>query len=136
MLSEHSTKWRILMPANSPLEVANLIAQGLSNGDLDGIMALYEPSACLVPQPGQVLQGTAAIREGIEGFLGMKPTMNVESETVVQADDVAIVYTKWSLSGTGADGGAVNMSGQATDVMRRQPNGMWLCVIDNPFGGG
>ena len=124
------------MPANSPLEVANLIAQGLSNGDLDGIMALYEPSSCLVPQPGQVLQGTAAIREGIEGFLGMKPTMNVESETVVQADDVAIVYTKWSLSGTGVDGGAVNMSGQATDVMRRQPDGMWLCVIDNPFGGG
>ncbi len=124
------------MPANSPQDVANFIAQGLSIGDLDGIMALYEPSACLVPQPGQVLQGTAAIREGIEGFLGMKPTMNVESETVVQADDVAIVYTKWSLSGTGTDGGAVNMSGQATDVMRRQPNGMWLCVIDNPFGGG
>ena len=124
------------MPANSPQEGAKFIAQGLSNGDLDGIMALYEPSACLVPQPGQVLQGTAAIREGIAGFLGMKPTMNVESETVVQADDVAIVYTKWSLSGTGVDGGAVNMSGQATDVMRRQPDGMWLCVIDNPFGGG
>ena len=31
------------MPANSPYEVANLIGQGLSTGDLDGIMALYEP---------------------------------------------------------------------------------------------
>ena len=99
-------------------------------------MALYEPSACLVPHPGQVLQGAVAIREGIAGFLGMKPTMNVESETVVQADDVAIVYSKGSLSGTGEDGGAVNMSGQATDEMRRQPDGTWLCMIDNPFGGG
>ena len=124
------------MPANSPQEVANSIAQGLNKGDLDGIMAMYEPGACLVPEPGQVLQGTAAIREGMAGFLGMKPKLNVESETVVQADDVAIVYTKWSLSGTGPDGGAVNMSGQATDVMRRQPDGTWLCVIDNPFGGG
>lgn len=124
------------MPASSPQEVAKLIAQGLSNGDLDGIMAMYEPNACLVPQPGQVLQGAAAVREGIAGFLAMKPTMNVESETVVQADDVAIVYTKWSLAGTGPEGTAVNMSGQATDVMRRQPDGTWLCVIDNPFGGG
>ena len=124
------------MPANSPQEVSNGIAQGLSTGDLDGIMALYEPSACLVPEPGRLLQGVAAIREGMAGFLAMNPTMNVVSRTVVQAEDVAIVYTKWSLSGTGPDGGAVNMSGQATDVMRRQPNGTWLCVIDNPFGGG
>ena len=124
------------MPANSPQEVANGIGQGLSTGDLDGIMALYEPSACLVPQPGQVLQGAAAIREGIAGFLAMNPTMTEESRTVVQADDLAIVYTKWSLSGTGPDGSAVNMSGQSTDVMRRQPDGTWLCVIDNPFGGG
>jgi len=124
------------MPANSPQEVAKLIARGLGSGDLDGIIALYEPSACLVPEPGQVLHGAAAIREGIAGFLALKPTMHVESETVVQADDVAIVYTKWSLSGTGPDGGAVDMNGQATDVMLRQPDGTWLCVIDNPFGGG
>ena len=96
----------------------------------------HEPSACLVPQPGQVLQGAAAIREGIASFIALKPTMTGESRTVVQADDLAIVYTKWTLSGTGPDGGAVNMSGQSTDVMRRQPDKTWLCVIDNPFGGG
>ncbi len=124
------------MPAKSPQEVAILVAQRLSTGDLDGIIALYEPSACLVPLPGQVLQGAAAIREGFAGFIALRPTMNLESETVVQADDVAIVYTKWSLSGTELDGRALNMSGKATDVMRRQPDGTWLCVIDNPFGGG
>ena len=124
------------MPANTPQEVANLIGQGLGSGDLDGIMALYEPSACLVAQPGRVLQGAAAIREGISSFIAMKPTMTGESRTVIQADDLAIVYTNWSLSGTSPDGGAVNMSGHSTDVMRRQPDGRWLCVIDNPFGGG
>ena len=122
------------MPANSPREVANLVAQRLNRGDLDGIMALYEPNAGLAPQPGQVLQGAAAIREGFAGFIALKPSMNMESETVIQADDLAIVYTKWSLSGTGPDGSAVNMHGQATDEMRRQPDGTWLCVIDNPFG--
>ena len=36
----------------------------------------------------------------------------------------------------GLDGSAVNMSSQPTDVMRRQTDGTWLCVIDNRFGGG
>ena len=124
------------MAANSPQEVASGIGQGLSNGDLDGIMALYEPNACLVPQEGEVLQGHAAIREGIAGFIALKPSMTGESRAVVQADDLAIVYTRWTLSGTSPDGDPVNMSGQSTDVMRRQPDGTWLCVIDNPFGGG
>ena len=124
------------MPANSPQDVAKGIGQGIGNGDLDEVMAMYEPNACLVPQPGQVLQGHAAIREGIAGFIALKPIMTGESRTVVQADDLAIVYTKWTLSGTTPDGDAINMSGQSTDVMRRQPDGSWLCVIDNPFGGG
>ncbi|MCH8898462.1 MAG: nuclear transport factor 2 family protein, partial [Chloroflexi bacterium] len=119
---------------NSPQYVANLVAQRLNRGDLDGIMALYEPNAGLAPQPGQVLQGAAAIRQGFAGFIALKPSMNMESETVAQADDVAIVYTKWSLSATGPDGSAVNMNRQAIDVMRRQPDGTRLCVIDNPFG--
>lgn len=123
------------MPANTPQEVADGIGKGLSAGDLDAIMALYEPSACLVPEPGQVLQGAAAIREGLAGFIALNPTMSMESRTAIQADDLAIVYTKWSLTGTGPDGGPVNMSGQSTDVMRRQLDGSWLCVIDNPFGG-
>ena len=124
------------MPANSPQEVTNLVAQRLNRRDLDGIMALYEPNAGLAPQPGQVLQGAADIRQGFAGFIALKPSMNMESDTVIQVDDLAIVYTKWSLSGTTPDGGVINKSGQSTDVMRRQPDGTWLCVIDNPFGGG
>ena len=96
-------------------------------------MALYKPNAGLAPQPGRVLQGAAAIRQGFAGFIALKPTMNVESETVVQADAVAIVCTKWSLSATGPDGSTVNMNSQATGVMRRQSDRTWLCMIDNPF---
>ena len=122
------------MRANTPQEVANLVAQGVNSGDLVGIMALYKPNAGLAPQTGRVLQGDVAIRQGFAGFIALKPSMNMESETVIQADDLAIVCTKRSLSGIGPDGSAVNMHGQTTDVMRRHPHGTWLCVIDNPFG--
>jgi len=33
-----------------------------------------------------------------------------------------------------ADGKAVTRSGIATDVARRQPDGTWLIVVDNPYG--
>ena len=44
------------MPANSPQEVAKLIAKGLSDGDLDGTVVLYEPSACLVAHRARCLK--------------------------------------------------------------------------------
>ena len=36
--------------------------------------------------------------------------------------------------GTAADGSEVNLTGQTSDVVRRQADGTWLLVIDNPFG--
>jgi hypothetical protein len=41
---------------------------------------------------------------------------------------------EWSFSGTGSDGNAVNMTGKSADVLRKQSDGSWLFVIDNPWG--
>ena len=35
--------------------------------------------------------------------------------------------------GTGPDGKAVSMAGQSTEVVRRQPDGTWRYVVDNPY---
>jgi hypothetical protein len=37
-------------------------------------------------------------------------------------------------SATDPQGNAVELSGQASDVLRRQADGTWLLVIDNPYG--
>jgi ketosteroid isomerase-like protein len=41
---------------------------------------------------------------------------------------------KWTLNGTSPEGGPVEIAGQTSDVLRRQSDGNWLIVIDNPFG--
>jgi ketosteroid isomerase-like protein len=38
------------------------------------------------------------------------------------------------LDGTGPDGKPVKIEGQSAEVARRQPDGTWLFVIDNPHG--
>ena len=60
--------------------------------------------------------------------------MDLKVKRVLQASDLALVTTEWSCSGTGPDGNPVNMAAKSADVLRRQPDGTWRFVIDNPWG--
>ncbi len=121
------------MPARKPEEIHGLFADALNSGDIDALMALYEPGASLVPQPGQLATGTQAIRQALSAFLAMKPTISVATRKIVQAGDVALLYSRWTLRGSRPDGKAIEMAGQGTEVVRRQPDGIWLLVVDNPY---
>ncbi|MFD1532559.1 hypothetical protein [Pseudonocardia aurantiaca] len=46
----------------------------------------------------------------------------------------ALLVVDWSLRGTAPDGTSVDMSGTAADVVRRDPDGTWRYLVDNPFG--
>lgn len=125
------------MTVQSPEEAVRAMVDACNRGDLDTFMAFYEPGATLVPQPGQVASGGAAIREAMGRFLALEGRMEIEPElTVVQAGDVALVSGSWTLTGTGSDGEPVTMNGRVTDVVRRQPDDTWRWVIDVPFGIG
>jgi ketosteroid isomerase-like protein len=86
-------------------------------------LALYEPEATLIPQPGQVVTGTEAIREAFSGFLALKPKFELVFKKAFQAGDIALLFSEWTLSATDPDGNAIEMSGQTSDVARRQPDG-------------
>ncbi len=116
-----------------PDETHKRWVEAFNAGDLEALMALYELGASVVAQPGQVVTGTEAIREVLGGLLPMRP-MILETKAVVEAGDIALLASRWSLSSTGPDGNPINVSAQTSDVVRRQPDGRWLFVIDNPFG--
>ena len=46
------------MPARNPEELVRLFSEALNSGNLDALVALYEPQATLTPEPGQVVTGT------------------------------------------------------------------------------
>ena len=122
------------MSATRPEEVYRLFSQYFSAADLDSLITLYEPGATLVPQPGVVVSGHAAIREAFGAFLALKGEFDLQPPKVFQANDIALLFSKWTLKGTGPDGSAVELAGQTSDVVRRQADGSWLFVIDNPNG--
>ncbi len=123
-----------IMPINKPEDAHSLFAEAFNSGDVDSIMALYEHEAMLVPKPGQVVKGTHSIREALQNFLALKGRINAETQYVIRAGDIALLRAKWNLVGTGPDGKSIEMKGNCTEIIRRQPEGNWLFVIDHPFG--
>ncbi len=120
------------MSANSPEELDQLFEEALNAGDLDALAALYEPEAVFVSEPGQTVSGTAAIREVLNAFVSMKPTITVEAQTLGQLDNIALTSAQWKMTGTGPDGQPVEMRGHSTEVCRLQADGTWLFIIDDP----
>jgi uncharacterized protein (TIGR02246 family) len=122
------------MPARNPEELDVLFADAINAGDIEAVIKLYEPGASLMSEPGQVVSGTKAVREALGGFLAMRPRIKLDAKKLAEAGDIALTTSKWVLEGTGPDGKPMKMEGQSAEVARRQPDGTWLFVIDNPYG--
>ncbi len=103
-------------------------------GDLDGLLDLYEDAAVLVDADGNSETGKAAIRAAMEGFLAVGGDLSLETRYTARNGDLALLSNEWRLTGTGPDGQAVDMGGRTTEVVRRQPDGRWLYIIDHPWG--
>ena len=122
------------MKTLSPLDVITQFINAMKQGDLEAALKMYEPGASFVVKPGVVVTGTQPIREALAGFVALKPTLTSEAHQVVEAGDVALYCSRWSLRGTDPAGNPVQMGGRSSDVLRRQPDGNWLIALDNPWG--
>jgi uncharacterized protein (TIGR02246 family) len=114
----------------TPHELHQALASAFNARDLDRILALYEPNSALVPQPGEVATGKAKVREALKGFLAIPGQMQVQTTYVIQLDNIALTRAQWSIR----DGGEIKIQKSGTEIVRQQPDGSWLFVIDHPFG--
>ncbi len=81
--------------------------------------------------------GHAAIREVLGQLLGLKAQIQLRTAAVVERGDVALVYGEWSMTGgTDPDGNRVDMEARSTEILRRQADGSWLYLVDDPFSRG
>ncbi len=122
------------MSRGTPEEVLSSIVDGINTGNLDTLMPLYEPEAAFATQPGSLAHGLRGVRESLAGFIAMKGKLDLKVTSVLEAGGLALVSTVWSFTGTGPDTKPVKLAAKSADVLRRQPDGSWRFVIDNPWG--
>jgi uncharacterized protein (TIGR02246 family) len=123
------------MPATEPDQLHGLFEQAFNAGDIEALMALYEPDAALVPQPGVTVEGSDAIRDSLRWFLDRRGEITLDTKLVVRVGDVAYLSNRWSLTGGRMpDGSPAELGATTAEVARRQSDGSWLYVIDNAWG--
>ena len=126
------------MKAHKPEECDRLLFEVIETGDLDAALALYEPDAIFVVSPGQVVTGHAAIREVLQSMMAADAKGKLDAVTAVPSADGSVAFTraKGSSTSTGPDGKPVTTPFHSIEVVRKQPDGTWRIVIDDPSGEG
>ncbi|MFB7256254.1 nuclear transport factor 2 family protein [Streptomyces nojiriensis] len=117
--------------AETPEQVGSLFMEYLEAGDIEGLVSLYEPNAHFVPTRGTHLVGTASIRKGLQQLIDTGARLKLELRDIRRVDDIALVSNTATLTGVGP-GPVVSTT---TEILRRQPDGGWAHVVDDPFFG-
>jgi ketosteroid isomerase-like protein len=108
--------------AYRPEDLTRFFVERSNSGDADGVAALYDENAVMAYPPGQTTVGRAAIRELWAAVLVNRPRFEPEDPLpTLVSDDIALTSTPPS------DG-----AGARAQVVRRQPDGSWLRLLDQP----
>ncbi|HSZ04250.1 MAG TPA: nuclear transport factor 2 family protein, partial [Solirubrobacteraceae bacterium] len=120
------------MSVSDPRDLPQLFAERVSAGDIEGVMALYEDGATLVGPDGVAAAGKQAIRERLEQLLATTPRIAPTRSCAMVVGDIALMSGDWKLRLGAGDGGGPSFESTSTEVARRQRDGSWLYVIDDP----
>ncbi|MEU8243959.1 nuclear transport factor 2 family protein [Actinoplanes missouriensis] len=108
--------------AHRPEDLTRLFVERANAKDADGLAMLYEEDAVMAFPPGSQTRGREAIRKLWADLLPRMPQFEPEPPLpTLISGDLALTSTPPS------DG-----SGARAQVARRQPDGTWLRVLDQP----
>ena len=107
--------------AVEPEELARLLVERVNAGDLEGVVALYEPQAVLALPGERLAAGHDAIRRFYRELLASAPRFETgEQLAALRLGDLALTSTRTCRRRATAE------------IARLQPDGSWLWAVDRP----
>jgi ketosteroid isomerase-like protein len=108
--------------ARIPEDLTRLFVERANARDAAGVAALYEPEAVMAYPPGSVTVGREAIQTLWEKILASGPHFEQESPLpTLISGDIALTSTP-----------PRDAAGARAQVCRRQADGTWLRLLDQP----
>ena len=121
------------MPATTPEQLHVLFVDAINAHDLDALLDLYEPDPLLADLDGNTLRGITATRHFLSDFLAVAQSIDTTTRKAVATDDIALLSSRWLAHIRTPDGEDLTAEGSSAEVARRQPDGTWRFIIDDPL---
>ncbi|MDO8306603.1 nuclear transport factor 2 family protein [Herminiimonas sp.] len=135
-MPDNNTAVQLNKLAREPEECSRILVAALESGDIELSVALYEPTAVLFKKSGETMTGLDAIRENNAGVIALKPKFTIAFIKATLSGDgtLATNRMKAELAFTKPDGQLVKTNVDTLEVLRRQEDGSWRYIIDDPYG--
>ena len=119
---------------NKPEDWPRQFEEQLNAGNLDGMLALYEPEAHFVKTSGETLVGQDAIRNALRSLIEAKTHLQSRVVRATTIGDIAQLYADFEGTRLDESGKAVPVRNSAIEVLRRQPDGSRKLIMGDPNG--
>ena len=117
-----------------PEDFVSAFTANFNSGAVDNLVAGYAPHAVLDLGGGNVFRGHDQIRQALGNLLAPRLPIAAKLRHATENGSQAIIQIDWAIEGDGPDGKPFRLGGSSIDVLDRQPDGLWLVVLDLPFG--
>lgn len=106
----------------------------LKNKDVAGAMTCFDPQGVFINRDGKEIRELIQIEKAIEHLSASGPEIKGANPHVTTIGALSLWLDEWEMTGKAPDGHMMKMNGHTTCLMKRNKEGIWLWLIDNPFG--
>lgn len=137
LTADANSKEEIIMHTDNKnvLNVINTMTSSFNNKDINGVLSAYENGAGVMFEPGSKTTKLETLKQNFEGAFQLNPKFSYPNgHEVYVSNNIALHIAPWVMKGIAPDGSTIQESGLSVAVLRKQKDGRWLMVLDNPNG--
>lgn len=137
ILNAQNTKPMTTSFTQTQQDVLNTVKQmtnAFHNKDLEGVMKTYEPQALVVFEPEHPISDKTELRNKFIQAFQINPKFTYSGHEVFVNGNLATHFAPWTMTGQAPDGTPITQTGLSVAILRKQNNGQWLIIFDNPHG--
>ena len=118
----------------NPDEAEEYFMDCIREGNLKNAMSCFDQEAVYMDKDGNAISGLDNIEKVMANLCKMKPDIKIyKHKNIPVGNDLMYRLDKWTLTATDPQGNPIKMQGASANIMRKNADGVWLWLVDNPF---